>query len=376
MPILPHTVNILSECANFAHCEPHCEPIAPLLEQTASSGFSTSLPFRRKRAFTLIELLVVIAIIAVLIALLLPAVQQAREAARKTQCRNNLKQIGLATHNYHDVYRVLMNGGEGGSSTPAPTARLTTRRVGWALAILPYIDQAGMFNSFNMDEWYTHSDNMELAQKKIPGYACPSNPEATQLKMEGFPMLQRPQLPDRPLFGRNDYGGNWGEQGLRCDPTPSGTFSCNNTYGNSSENPSQRGPMSLGNRRHVSLRDITDGTSNTIWIGEAPRANWGIWAGVKNLHDQSVLLNSRAGDIDGRTGKVSTGCSITSGQPQYYPKGIAACDINEQEFHSSHTGGVFFALLDGSVRFLSQRADVKTYAALLSYRGNEIVGSF
>jgi len=332
---------------------------------------------RSRNGFTLIELLVVIAIIAVLIALLLPAVQQARESARKIQCRNNLKQIGLATHNYHDTYGVLMNGGEGGASTPTPTARLTNRKVGWALAILPYLDQAGMFNAFNMDEWYTHSDNIELAQKRIPGYACPSNPEASQLKPEGIPMLQLPLFPGRTLFGRNDYGGNWGERGLRCDKNAYNSFSCGNSYdGESGANPSQRGPMSIGPARNVRLRDVTDGTSSSIWVGEAPRANWGIWAGIKNLHDQSVLLNSRVGDIDGRTGTVSTGCSITSGQPQYYPRGVAACDINEQEFHSYHTGGVFFLFLDGSVHFLSQNADVKIYAALLSYRGNEIVGKF
>lgn len=329
---------------------------------------------RLRRGFTLIELLVVIAIIAVLIALLLPAVQQARESARRLQCRNNLKQIGLATHNYHDVYNVLMNGGEGGSSTPGPTDRLAGRKVGWALAILPFIDQAGLFNNFNMDEWYTHSDNANFAKMRIPGYACPSNPEATRLKPEGKPLLQADAT--TVLWGRNDYGGNWGEQGLRCDPTlPGGTFSCANNYG-STANPNQRGPMSLGSSRNVRLRDVTDGTSNTIWIGEAPRANWGIWAGVKNLHDQSVPLNSRMDDIDARINKVNAGCGSMATLRQYYPKGIAACDVNEQEFHSYHTGGVYFLFLDGSVRFLSQNANVKTYAALLSYRGDEIAGDF
>ena len=102
-----------------------------------------------RRGFTLIELLVVIAIIAILIALLLPAVQQAREAARRTQCKNNLKQIGLALHNYLDVTQVLPPGWIAVDDTGAPSAHEGTSGVGWATMILPYMGQANIYNQFN-----------------------------------------------------------------------------------------------------------------------------------------------------------------------------------------------------------------------------------
>jgi prepilin-type processing-associated H-X9-DG protein len=119
------------------------------------------------------------------------------------------------------------------------------------------------------------------------------------------------------------------------------------------------------------LEAITDGTSNTIWIGEAPRAWFGIWAGVKDMHDQSVPLNSRRGYPWSGCEKATTAIQLT-----FLPTGIAACDVAEQEFHSMHKAGVYFLFLDGSVRFMSENVDIKTYAAALSYKGDEILGDF
>lgn len=106
------------------------------------------MPPLRRTGFTLIELLVVIAIIAVLIALLLPAVQQAREAARRTQCRNNLKQLGLALHNYHDQHNVFPTGSAGSYTTGGTV----DRRSSWALSLLPFVDQANFYNKFNLNQ--------------------------------------------------------------------------------------------------------------------------------------------------------------------------------------------------------------------------------
>src|SRR3954447_7689185 len=115
---------------------------------------------RRTRGFTLIELLVVISVIAVLISLLLPAVQAAREAARRMQCINNLKQMGLAFHNYHQVMEMFPKGGANGSLTAATQAAAAPRRiVSWGTAILPYLEQASLFNSVNQDQWYLHESN-------------------------------------------------------------------------------------------------------------------------------------------------------------------------------------------------------------------------
>ena len=340
-----------------------------------------SRPEKHFSGFTLIELLVVIAIIAVLIALLLPAVQQAREAARKTQCRNHLRQIGSATHNYHDVWGVILAGGASRPNAPAPTDVPTFRRISWGTALLPYIDQQNLYSAFNQDQWYTHPDNLALAQTRIPVYACPSNPDSTRLKPDQTSPVSATS--STVLYGRNDYGGNFGERGLRCEPaaTASGRASanCGNSYeGDVKANPTWRGPMALTSNRQLRFRDMTDGMGSTIWVGEASRSWGGVWAGTKNFHDQSVPLNARRGFPDPKYGGVWYGCEIqtTAIALANYPTGIAACDMLEQEFNSPHTGGVFFAMLDGSARFVSDKIDYKVYAALLSYRGNEVIGEY
>ncbi|MCB1129315.1 MAG: DUF1559 domain-containing protein, partial [Verrucomicrobiae bacterium] len=120
-----------------------------------------------RRGFTLIELLVVIAIIAILIALLLPAVQQAREAARRTECKNKLKQLGLALHNYHDTFRAF----------PAAFYRGTTTSPGWGWGtmILPYIDQAPLYNQWVMTVSYDNGQNQTARRTKLAAYKCPSD---------------------------------------------------------------------------------------------------------------------------------------------------------------------------------------------------------
>ena len=173
-------------------------------------------PFALTTGFTLIELLVVIAIIAILIALLLPAVQQAREAARRLQCKNNLKQIGIALHNYHDTHQVFPKGGYGGFMSAAnasnPAVKQTGLTLSWGAAILPGLDQANLLQQINQNEWYVHPDNVLIGQTVLPGYLCPSVPSPEMLKPNG----DQTSAPER--FARTDYGGNWGERGLRCFP--------------------------------------------------------------------------------------------------------------------------------------------------------------
>src|SRR5260221_6013058 len=127
----------------------------------------------QKRGFTLIELLVVIAIIAVLVALLLPAVQQAREAARRTQCKNNLKQMGLAIHNYLDTYLKFPSSGESTDASTNPTVRRFFPTSTFT-AILPYIDQSPVCNGCNFGGHYTVAPNSLLAKTQVPGYLCPT----------------------------------------------------------------------------------------------------------------------------------------------------------------------------------------------------------
>ncbi|MES2789333.1 MAG: DUF1559 domain-containing protein [Planctomycetota bacterium] len=328
--------------------------------------------------FTLIELLVVIAIIAVLIGLLLPAVQQAREAARKTQCRNNLKQLGLAFHGYHDTYGMFHKGGYGGglgSSTLYESVNAKACRiVSWGTAILPYMDQAPLYNKFDFSKWYLQEPNIELAQTRLAYFICPSNPDANDGKGNGDINNVATRLAS-PQFGRADYGGNYGEKGLRCRPE-SATGACQNYYpGDASQKP--RG-MFVGNSsmdpkynyQGLMIKDATDGTSSTVLLGEAPNALHGLWAGHKNYFDQSAPLNSRIGDKMFNTNTVWTGCTTGFG-----PLGTMTCEYG-QEFHSYHVGGAHFMYVDGHAQFMSEELDHKVFSALLSRCGGEVVSEF
>lgn len=321
------------------------------------------------RAFTLIELLVVIAIIAILVSLLLPAVQQAREAARKTQCRNNLKQFGLAMHNYLDVCKVFPKGGSGlplpDSAVVNPSAALqaswakTSRFVSWGTALLPYLDQASIYNQWNMEKWYLQPENQKLAQTQLQVFICPSNPNSGAMRSNGDTPTSGTQ------YGRNDYAGNYGERGLRCFPATN----CANNYAELSDgNSGGRGPMRLGSESMVGVRDVTDGLTNTILIGEAANAIFGAWAAQKNLMDQSGPLNGIM-SIKSNWGN----CQLVG---PIAPEGSLGCDSGHQDFHAYHTGGAFFTFCDGSVQWLSQNMDIRTLAALLSRNGGETIGEF
>ncbi len=194
----------------------------------------------RRRAFTLIELLVVIAIIAILIALLVPAVQKVREAAARTQCINNLKQCALAFHNHHDAYKILPNGGgqwqDERSWANAPTNTLPAiaphQLWGWGYQILAFIDQTPA---------YFNTTDTTVIQTIIPSYSCPS--------------LRPPTLYNGTigLAYMNDFAGCNGTTTIANSPNPTG--------------PNGNGCVT-GNPNIVRLTDITDGTSNTIMLGE------------------------------------------------------------------------------------------------------------
>lgn len=290
---------------------------------------------RRKNGFTLIELLVVIAIIAILIALLLPAVQQAREAARRSTCKNNLKQIGIAMHNYHSAHRTLPPG----YLDDDPAADVSNHNLlGWGAMILPFIEQSALYDSigsvggFNSN-WTTITEMttssaaapVPYAKVILPAYICPSDP------MGGLNS-------DVGNYGKSNYTGVAGNTYKSSGTTyPTGAF-----YDNS----------------HVTFRDFTDGLSNSIIIGErgTEGAKSGtIWIG--NYSDAAYYTQN----------------AITSPTSAYYGINGAAGSWN---FTSSHTGGAHFVLGDGSVRFISENVHLETYGNLGYISDGNVLGEF
>jgi len=330
--------------------------------------------FRRRwhRAFTLIELLVVIAVIGVLVALLLPAVQQAREAARRAQCRNNLKQFGLAFHNYSESHGIFPFAGTfvQASQSDASSVNLRNASVsGWFTMLLPYLDQASLYNSLDHNFSAIHNNSGNRAKVLNRYFAvsqCPSNPLAklgrrvTGQQFSGTGGDSQ-GTNYRPVGGTMDLG-----NGLPRDCSTAARSYCRNADGsirggfiNAHQDPGNaRGMFARGVTR-VRLRDVTDGTSNTLMLGEAKPNHcqtgsvWDEGGPVSFFHVKLNSLHLRELElVNGEDGSV--GCS-----------------------HASyHTGGAFFLFVDGSVHFLNENLDYATYCYLGDRYDGQVVGSF
>ncbi|QDT39125.1 DUF1559 domain-containing protein [Stratiformator vulcanicus] len=292
------------------------------------------MTIKRRSGFTLIELLVVIAIIAILVALLLPAVQQAREAARRSQCSNNLKQIGLALHNYHEAYGSLPIGwivdgtvGDDGE---------TGLGVGWAwgTAILPFLDQEALYRKFTFTDATAEPSNRDFLETYLPSVSCPSD---NNPKKSGDPTNSK----DESL--RPSYVGNWM------------LYSQNHPQYYELYPPSKSGDWEYTGvfaTNHVfKFKDITDGTSNTIAVGETnynQRRNI-LWYGVSRFSSTSGRNKTKFknNNSDFRNLVGSGGNSSD--------RGINVGAANG--FNGSHPGGVQFLLADGSVHFISENID-------------------
>ena len=296
----------------------------------------------RRNGFTLIELLVVIAIIAVLIALLLPAVQQAREAARRTQCKNHVKQMGLALHNYHDTHLIFPAGNIIGA---------------WSFKtmLLPYMDQANLYNRINFSNNIAGSADRCAAGEYdcrtevnrlralgggdpnaavIPAHYCPSDPRGGSAYIYQGDHRVGNYLgvggDEVPMLGQGRCVG------------PGGTF------------PGKRRGM-LSYNSNVRMRDATDGTSSTLFVGERGVSEsrdygWDICAGVE-------------GD-----GWLSAGGGFGPGDPVNNP-----AFVHDTHFWSHHSGGAHFVMADGAVRFVSYSLDFKVFKGLATKSANEIV---
>jgi prepilin-type N-terminal cleavage/methylation domain-containing protein len=339
---------------------------------------------RKSRGFTLIELLVVIAIIGVLVALLLPAVQQAREAARRTQCKNNLKQIGLALHNYHDVFQGFPAGWS-----------IDTRNFGlqyWGLSILPFIDQAAIYNQWNgncpnIDEAallgfspVAVANNTTLAKSVIPAFLCPSNPTAATVEKYGITRALEPTVPFDIHWSsaRNDYSAVSGVRGNFANLAYAG-----NAGG------TRHGVLSGDGWEKI--RSITDGTSNTVMVCELTGGRT-----IYSNNKPDAALNNYVGyppnpgivqDFQGGAwadlyngenwinGALLSGCPDPLSGPDGGPCAINCCN-RPGNMHSFHSGGSHGLIADGSVRFLSQNIAAQTLAGLITVQKGEVIGEF
>jgi prepilin-type N-terminal cleavage/methylation domain-containing protein len=356
---------------------------------------------RRKRiGFTLIELLVVIAIIAILIALLLPAVQQAREAARRTQCRNNLKQLGLALHNYHDTFNTFSPGfvSKIDTNTMADITSSERSMFAWGALILPFVEQGNLFNLLDTGHALT------LDQRLADRTNFPNLLAAVQTPLAVFRCASDSGPPlnnfERGSAGAEMTGGFYNRliwDGTTKYPIATSNYVMCMNAGDSTTPavwPGQYGPpLGIGfQNSSIRIRDITDGTSNTFALGERAWRFADLTVGAGTIY--AISADVPGLDQGGSWNVKAAGTNVLG----LTYDGPNRSDFNRQHqsrgFNSPHTGGLFFLFCDGSVQFISENIDQRkgsvstpgvaypedivtaTYGRLACRNDGKVIGAF
>ncbi|WP_417746903.1 DUF1559 domain-containing protein [Rosistilla oblonga] len=326
-----------------------------------------------RRGFTLVELLVVIAIIGILVGLLLPAVQSAREAARRMQCSNNMKQLGLALHNYHDTYQVFPSGCiDSNRKTNSPTDALNNNNgLGWGTLLLPFIEQSPLYDQISFEtgsfgrSWQdknndgTTNDPIDSAKVVIDAFVCPSDP------MSGLNS-------DKSDYGKSNYMVIAGRYAVQTDSNGSPL--------------GQRNGMFFENSNRK-FRDVIDGTSNTLFLSErttqndnvnstqcggAP-CNWagGLWIGPRIVSSSAAWHTGLYLFDVANVGGYDTGYSLTHGFGR--SSATWGADWNAK---GCHPGGMQATLGDGSVRFITETIDFDLYRNLHTPQDGNVISNF
>jgi len=314
---------------------------------------------KRRKAFTLVELLVVIAIIGVLVALLLPAVQAAREAARRSSCGNNLKQIGLAMHNYHDIHLCFPPGQLFVGDTGGTGVNNRGKGWGWSAMILPQMEGTSAYNNLNFSLRMADPVNLPTVQQRIPSFLCPSNPQDNFHAVTGTWAINNPGL---PIVNYVANGGSF-----------------RNSF-NTHNQPASRNNGVLMRDSKVRMRDITDGTSKTILVGESLVYEF--------LWDPNLYGRSRA------QGTADSGLALMRiGRRGMNPPDTANNTVKRESTGSFHPGGAQYTFSDASVHFISEtishtnqsyneanlparRAAYGTWQMLWDKQDGQVIGEF